>query len=218
MAGLSSQEADLEREIYRQLGTYLEAKGFIPILHLKQFRYPTPIGFKCIILSISHYEDCALLEIHLGVRADAVENLAFPFTNGLPGFKKDSLTLVTPLAKLFGKNFERFEIRSKADMSPIISQVQDQLKEKGFSFLQEYSRLDNLDYLYNQNPIDPVHLIHNQVNRCIRGITLARLCQSTEFTNLGILFEQRLKNLYATEPVLDGYQRLLRYLHTYSEN
>ena len=122
------------------------------------------------------------------------------------------------MAKLFGKNFERFEIRSKADMSPIISQVQDQLKEKGFSFLQEYSRLDNLDYLYNQNPIDPVHLIHNQVNRCIRGITLARLCQSTEFTNLGILFEQRLKNLYATEPVLDGYQRLLRYLHTYSEN
>ena len=218
MARLSSQNADLEREIHRQLGTYLESKGFLSVLSLKQYRYPTPIGFQCVITSVSHYEDCALLEIHLGIRADSVENLAFPFTNGLPGFKRDSLTLVTPLAKLFGQNYQRFEIKSKEDIPEVIASIQQQLKEKGFSFLQEYSRLDNLDYLYNQNPIEPLNLVHNQVNRCIRGITLAKLCQSTEFTNLGILFEQRLKSLYATEPVLSGYQRLLKYLHAYSEN
>ena len=187
-------------------------------MSLKQFRSATTIGFQSIILSASHYPDCSIVELHLGIRADAVENLAFPFTNGLTGFKKDSLTLVCPISKLFNSPFQRYEIRDRRDIDGVFSNFQKQLEEKGFQFLAQHKRLETLEHLFNDLPNEPLALVHNQVNRCMRGITLAKLCHSRDFEQLAQIYEYQLSQLFVPKSTLERYQRLLNFLRTYSAN
>ena len=99
----SSRAQALEKQVEEVLGAFLEEFDYQWYPKFRQYRRETNLGFQCVILAFTHYEDLSLLEAHAGIRLDAVENLAFPFTRGLSGFRDDSMTLVTPLSRLFGR-------------------------------------------------------------------------------------------------------------------
>lgn len=216
---IHERQKALEDRFHELMQPLFQEKGFYFVPAFKQYRKLTPIGFQCVIFSFSHYPDGSLVEVHLGIRVDMVEQLAFPYTNGLPGFKEDSLTLVTPLARLFGMPFDRFDLVNRQDLVQASRKINYQLDEKGWQFLQANMRLTHLDQLFNNHPEKKLHLVHNQANRYLRGITIARLNQDPNFQSLAQIYRRQLKLLpTATDGIRHGFDRLFQFLLGYSPN
>lgn len=214
----TSGPGNLKESIIAELRPFFEQKGFLHLPKWEQFRKPTATGFQAVIISLADYDDLSLLEIHLGVRQDAVENLAYPFTNGLMGFRESSMTLITPLAKLHGHAYQRFELKGTSDMSGPLTKIHDQLQKGGLSFLEKYTRLEEMEQLYNRHPKHNLPLVHNQINRCLRGMVLAHLNQRPDFDDLAIIYRERLQELRAPEVTIQKFERLRDYLRSYSQN
>lgn len=211
-------QESLESRLDETLGAFLAAAGFTPRPELHQYRRAAEEGFQCVIHSWSHYDDISMLEIHIGIRLDAVEGIAFPMTNGLPGFAPDSMTLVTPLAKLRGRRHQRYEIKTEEDVQEAVGEIKEWLKEDGLPFLEKYSSLEAMDALFNDNPAKLLPYIHNASNRCLRGITLAKLTGRDDFERLVRVYRQQLEIQQAIEVTKEKYERLVEYLRMYSEN
>ena len=208
----------LEERVEAVIGEFLEDFDFQWQAPLHQYRRETNLGFQCVILAFSHYDDLSLLEAHVGIRLDAVENLAFPFTNNPAGFRGDSMTLVTPLARLFGRRHERHELATEADADAAASQIVRQLESEGLSFLNRYFNSRLMDVLFNEEPEKLLPYLHNATNRCLRGITLARLTQRDDFETLVRAYRQQLSLQHATEAAIARFEQLVNILRTYSEN
>lgn len=208
----------LEEHFHQNIKPFLKEKGFMFVPAFQQYRHLTSIGFQCVIFSFSHYPDASILEVHLGIRADEVEQMAFAFTNGLPGFRSDSLTLVTPMSKLIERSFERYEITDETTSTKAIQEIQRQLDQRAWSFLNQYSRLAQLNKLYNEHPDQALPLVYNQINRCIRGITLAKLTHTDRFTELGEIYRQSLQKSTVLPIHQEKYERLYKFLLSYSMN
>jgi hypothetical protein len=208
----------IEQAFHQTVGPFFQKKGFLYVKAFKQYRSPTSIGFQCVIFSFSHYPELSILEMHLGIRADAVEQLAFTFTNGLPEFQADSLTLVTPMAKLEQVPFQRFELKDTASCTAVAQQLLTQLQFKGLPFLNHYSRLEQLHKLFNGEPEEEMYLTHNQINRYLRGITLARLTQAENFKDLGEAYGKQLISSVVLPEYQQKYKRLFHHLFSYSMN
>ncbi|HKK79430.1 MAG TPA: hypothetical protein VJ933_07355 [Phaeodactylibacter sp.] len=214
-----SDRSTQELHIVQALRPALQQRGYVWLPRLHQFRKSTKSGFSCLILSLSTYEEASLVEAHLGLRIDDVENLAFPFTNGLPGFQPESMSLVTPIAKLFGQRYQRLSLQGPADFQRATTTFTRQMEEEGFAFLEKYGRLETLDRLLNEQPNEPVPLLHNQINRCFRAIVTAKLTQRDDFPDLVTHYADFLaEELYAPQPTLHKYERLRQFLLHYSMN
>ena len=77
--------ANVETWLVAALSPALTAAGFTWHAALHQFRRATNKGLICVILAVSDFVDCHLVEAHLGIRIDSVEDLVFPRLNGAPG-------------------------------------------------------------------------------------------------------------------------------------
>ena len=208
-----------ESWVAERLKPFFKEQGFTWLPHLHQFRKSTERGFTCVIIAVSDYDDCSLLEAHLGVRIDEVENLTFPFTNGLPGFQPDSMTIVTPLSRLNGQPFERFELKDEDSADEAVSAIRIQLQQKGLHFINHYSNLENMEALFNETPEKALPFVHNQANRCFRAVVLAQLLLRKDFEQLAATYRHRLeKELFVPLPTLDKYTRLVNFLSFYSQN
>jgi len=208
----------LKKRLVHGLASRLEDKDFVYTPQWEQFRKTTSGGFQSLILSISEYPDISLFELHLGIRLNAVENLAYPFTNGLMGFQANSMTLVTPLAKLHGHAFQRFELSPGEAVDKPMEEIGKQLENGGFSFMEKYHSLEEMEKLFNRHPHHPLPLVHNQINRCLRGLVLAKLINRTDFEKLASLYRERLQVLRAPDATIHKYDRLRSYLRTYAPN
>ena len=208
-----------ESWVAERLKPFFKEQGFTWLPHLHQFRKSTERGLTCVIIAVSDYDDCSLLEAHLGVRIDEVENLTFPFTNGLPGFQPDSMTIVTPLSRLNGRPFERFELRDEDSADEAVSAIRIQLQQKGLHFINHYSSLEKMEALYNETPEKALVFVNNQANRCFRAVVLAQLLLRKDFEQLADTYRHHLeKELFTPHATLDKYTRLVDFLRFYSQN
>lgn len=209
----------VEQGISLRLGRLLEPQGYTWLPNLHQFRREEPTGFRCVILSLSPVPEGALLEVHLGIRSQLVEQMAFPYTNGLQGFLPDSMTLVFPLSKLFGKRFQRFDVPPDGLPEAVLRTLGQQLSEQGLPFLERHSSTAALHSLFNAQPTAPLYLVHNQVNRCLRGLALAHLQDRAQLSQLTVTYRQSLKEQYfATPSALEQFERLAAFLLNYQPN
>ena len=208
-----------EQGVVDAMATPLKEHGFDWLPRLHQFRQSTENGFSCLILSSSPANSGSIMEAHVGLRIDDVENLAFPFTNGLPGFQPDSMTLVTPMARLYNQRFQRLALQDERDQKATARLFGAQFKEKGLPFVEAYSKLSDLDHLFNHAPSDPLPLVHNQINRCFRGIVIARLTQRQDFEAVTQAYATALRDsLYAPDATIAKFDRLAGFLRHYSMN
>ncbi len=219
MSSLHLQHSSLlKNQIQEELKKRLAERDYFFMPQLNQFRRVTPTGFQCIILNWIPGDNVHILEVNLGVRHDAVEDLAHPFTQGLPELQSNNFTLFTPLGKLFEQPIQRFSICCEDDILPAVNAIQKGILSRGISFLERYTRLENVDNLYNSDPETPTIYLHNHLHRCMRAIAIARLSLRPDFERLAAAYREQLKKLGVTELVLDRYDRLWRFLRTYSMN
>lgn len=208
----------VESWLVAELSAPLADADFYWYAPLHQFRRKTATGFVCIILSVTDFVDSCLVEAHLGVRHAAVEERVFGYLNGAPGFRPDSMTLVTPLGRLFGKRSERFPVADRAAAERVARQLHRRLFGAGLPLLQRYTRLAELEELYNAAPEHSVPLLHNPVHRCFRGLVLAHLRDTRDLPALYTRYAAQLKGPYAADWALVNFARLGQDLLGYSLN
>ena len=184
----------------------------------QQYRGKTATGFRALILSLSHYAADSVLEVHLGLRHELVESTAFRYTNGLSGFAPNSLTVVASTAKLRGHPFDRYVLKTRADAERAAGALLPWLENRADAFWNNYQTLAPLDAALNDSPEAPTLLMPNQSLRCLRGLVVARYAQRPDWPTLIPVYRQRLEDLYATEPIWHGYERLVDFLRTYTPN
>jgi hypothetical protein len=208
----------VKNALVNQLLPAMGEQGFEWIEAFRQFRKKTSFGFQCVILSVSDYEDLSIVELHFGIRFDRVENLAFPYTNGLKGFSRESMTLVVPVGKLLNQTYYRWDIAQKEEVRDVTIESLQLINEQGLPFFKKYATLPALDELFNGEVGKKVPLLNNPIHRCIRGITIARLSQRADFDQLVKSYRQSLQELFAPGLTLKKYDELVRFLTSYQDN
>jgi hypothetical protein len=73
-----------KKKIFSFYSPIFEKHGFEARHELWQYRKESSHGFKAFIISISEYEDDCLVELHLGIRIDSVENFVYRYVHALP--------------------------------------------------------------------------------------------------------------------------------------
>lgn len=211
-------QKEIEKYIYTRIGQFCEPLGFTYLPLRNQFRKTTDIGFQCVIISISPYPDAILLELHLGLRNNLIEDLAFQFTNGFSEFQKDSLTLVASFGKIQGKKYLRHEIKNKVDADSALKETLHFLEKKGFAWLKRHQDLKVIDHILNEEPTEKTLFMPNQVHRCLRGLVAAKMVNREGFSFLVKAYQTRLNSLYAPSHQQEAFDRLSLFLDDYSAN
>jgi hypothetical protein len=204
--------------ILDRLASVAEPAGMQLLPHLNQFRGATPTGFQTLIASVSPYGEACVLEIHLGIRLDEVENIVFSFTNGLPGFRNDSMTLVTSMARLAARRFWRFELQQPGDLSVAVAAIAQFMSDTGYAFLEQHRSPEQMAQTLQDDQHRSFPLVSNAVHRCMRSIVLHRLLQRSHFEQLVAAHQNMLQAVMTPRHLQKRYAELATFLRTYSMN
>ncbi|MDX2301299.1 MAG: hypothetical protein NW226_00810 [Microscillaceae bacterium] len=192
--------------------------GFDLVLEKKQFRKKNASGFQCIIPSVSVYQQVAYIEIHLGLRHQAVEELLVQFSNHPLEYQSDTCTVLVSIGKLLNRKYFRYKAHTEADIRRIGEDIQKFMDEQGLHFLQEASKIMVLDSLLNAEPEISNIYCYNHFHRCLRGIILAKMTQNPDFERLGRIYKQNLLRHHVPLEQSRNFDKLLNFLEKFSLN
>ena len=201
-----------------RLSPFAAEHGLQWLARQSQFRAREPYGFRSLIVSVSHYAQDSMVELHLGLRNDLIETTAFRYTDGLTVFAPDSLTLVASTAKLRGLRTDRHLIATEADADRVMRSLLTWIGREGPAFWERYASLGQIDAALNHQPEAPTYLIPNAQLRCFRGLVAARYAQRPGWEQLIPVYRRELQRLYATPALLHGYVQLATFLRSYLPN
>lgn len=208
----------LKKIFIEDLAKDFESKGFEWLEDLSQFRKKTSKGFINFVLSFSDYPDLMIFEGHAGLRIDAIEEMAYPFTNGLKSFQPDSHTLISSIGRLKGKRFERHTISSEEELGAVLTKIRADIKVEVESFWTKYQDLENLRQLFNYTKEDQLKLVQNWNYAPLRGIVVAKILNSSDLEALIIKHRAVLKELSAHDVLKERFEQLAVYLQEMSMN
>jgi hypothetical protein len=159
-----------------------------------------------------------LVEINIGTRIDLVEELAYQFTTGLRSFQENSNTLITSMGRIMQQPYFRFEVHQSVDIREVAEQIKAFMETQGFDFLEKYSTISELDKLFNDKPREKLPYAYNHLNRCLRGIVLARMADRKDFPAIAATYRNTLLKSSTAPPLLEKYDKLVNHLKTFSFN
>lgn len=196
----------------------LQMDGYQWLPAKRQFRANTDHGFRNLILSIAPYDDAVLIESHLGLRLDPVEDIVKRFTRTLPGFYPDAHSILISEGKLTAQPYLRHHASDSDELDRVIEHLLDFWRQQGRPFLAGHDSLASVDQLLNLHPMRPSPYLPNQAHRCLKGIVAARLVQRADFDALAEQHEAALAQTPTGSLLMEGYRRLVGYLRQVSFN
>lgn len=196
---------------------FFSEQGYEVISSGKEFRRITPNGFRSTLFSLSKTEDQQLLDIHLGIRFDIIENLVTQFLKEANLPTEDHTILASP-HRFNRPPLQRFLLTDEPSLQLACTQIKDFMQKKGFRFLNTFHKLKRIDAVLNRKPQRISPYVHSQIHRCFVGITLARLLQRTDFELLCVIYGNYLYSQRVSEKVMESFQKLVTYLKCFSFN
>jgi hypothetical protein len=213
---MSTTEA--ERLVYQHLTAFFQKREFDPCPDLKQFRRRLPGGFQNVILSFVPSPTEVYLEVNLGCRLDAVEEIAQQFLDNPAEYRTQANTVVVSLGKLANTKHFRYRLVDPDDLHQCAEQIKDFMRGQGFGLLNELAALKALDDLFNKEPHKPLKWVYNQAHRCFKGLVIAKLRCSDCFITLIDKYQTSLFKQGASPKTLADFDKLATYLLHYSAN
>lgn len=209
------QEA--RRKLFLLYAPIFVEMGFDKNEPLWQFRESFEGGFRTFILSVSVYETESVVELHLGVRHDAIESFVDRFIGGLTGFKPDMMTIVTSMARVQGEVFKRYIIQNDADIRQSYKEMEIFARHVGYQKLHDWSDIRELNKTFNLDPYN-LSLVYNAYNKAIRGITLARFSNNSNYEELKKKYRYFIEYKKYPPGHLTAYDQLTKFLDVYHPN
>ncbi len=206
-----------KKKIFSFYSPIFEKHGFQAVPELWQYRKETSNGFKAFIISISEYEEDCLVELHLGIRMDSVENFVYRYVQALPEFGPNMMTLVTSMARIQGLVFKRYSINSSESLQESYDQIAFFVNDVGLLKLDEWENLKSLNKVYNNDPYD-LSLIYNSFNKAIRGLSLAKFSGNPNYQELKDKYRYMLEYKKYPPESMQFFDKLVSFLDNYSPN
>ena len=204
-------------KLWSEVNPYFASHGFTRIDAPPQFRKVHKGGFECVVISVGNTLP-TLAELHVGIRLDTLEQLVYQFTAGLNDYGPHSTTLITSSGRILGQPYHRFSIEQASDIYSVAEQMKQFMQSDGFAFLEKYRHLKALDALFNDEPDEKSIYLTNELHRSLRGITLAKLAQRDNWTQLVIDYRIQLTRRGTPETAMKSYDLLADYLRYFSIN
>ncbi|MEO1414687.1 MAG: hypothetical protein AAFW00_05380 [Bacteroidota bacterium] len=201
-----------------QLSHILSSTGYEVIEGKKQLRKGRFSGFQNVIYAVSAYADSVWVEFHLGIRVDAIEQMAGRFTRTLPGWRADAHTVVVSEGKLQGQPYMRRTAKTVQDLDRIVDEFHHFWEDKGAQFLDTHTSIRGADILLNAQPQKKSIYLPNQAHRYIKGITAAKLAHNARFTDLAKTYLLAFDTLPNGHLWVEEYRKLVAYLSNLSLN
>jgi len=121
-------------------------------------------------------------------------------------------------ARIIQQPYFRFEVHQSADIREVAEQIKAFMETQGFDFLEKYSTISELDKLFNDKPREKLPYAYNHLNRCLRGIVLARMADRKDFPAIAATYRNTLLKSSTAPPLLEKYDKLVNHLKTFSFN
>ena len=207
----------LNQSLLGQLEGFFSVHNYVSVPLYQQFRKSHSGGFIATVISAGNAWP-SFAELHLGIRVDLVEQLAYQFTSGLAEYGPHSTTLITSAGRVLGQPYFRYSLERPSDIAATVEQMKQFMDSEGFGFLEKYQRIDALDNLFNDEPHEKSPYLTNQSNRSLRGIILAKLAQREDWPQLVIGYRAQLTLRGTPGPMMQRYDRLTDYLINFSVN
>lgn len=207
-----------EQQLYKQLQPVFNAQGYEAIPAKKQFRKSNGSGFKNIIFSMSGDEEEQIINVHMGLRFDLVEDLVCQFLDIPASKEKESNTIIASLSRFHRLPYHRFIITDDSSLQHTCEQIAGFMQHKGFRFLNACEKLKRIDAVVNRKPALSCPYMYNQIHRCFKGITIARLLHRTDFEQLVTIYSNYLYSQWAPRHLIENFDKLANYLRHFSFN
>ena len=207
----------LSQSLINSLTDFFTAHDFVPLEAYHQFKKEHEGGFSNVIISVGNSLP-ALAELHVGIRLNLVEQLAYQFTSGLTEYSPHSTTFITSAGRILNQPYHRYPLERPSDIELVAEQMKQFMHFYGFDFITRYQGIRPLDELFNAEPYGKSLYFTNRLHRSLRGIILAKLTHRDHWPRLVIGYRAQLTLRGTPEPMMRSYDRLVDYLRTFSVN
>ncbi|MFN3378382.1 MAG: hypothetical protein ACK41O_02945 [Runella zeae] len=106
-------------------------------------------------------------------------------------------------------------IYSEIDLEEVLKDIENIFFCHYKPFFNKFSSIESFDNLVNKNPDENLPFIqYNYGTRALKGLISAKLCKNTNYENLKIYYEEKIKLWvrHDTEQVISIYHGLIKYL------
>lgn len=184
---------------------FFQERGFEYLPEWKQYRQTSEKGFKNVVFATKIYDKEYVVEVNLGLRLDAVEELVYPYLRHLKAYAEQSTSFICSVGRILEQPYWRYSYATQAAFAEAVAHFRQFLTEKGLPLLSDMYSLEALDELYNQAPAQPAALTYNQRDRAFRGLAIAALLQRDDVGALYKAHRQRLEALASPPSTLADF-------------
>jgi hypothetical protein len=155
--------------------------------------------------------DSNCIEVQLGIRIDAVEDIINQFLPSLGDFSERSTTLIMPIDQINANMQRRYFIEDEKEVPEVLKKIESHLVKDGFRWLDRYSDPIVLEDYFNNNP-DQEFITQNFTYRSARAITLCKLYNPDNYKDKKKAYLDKLEEMMVTPFTLASFLNLLNYL------
>ncbi len=211
--------AEFEMEFFSAVYEFFHEYEFELIPTLKQFRRTTTRGFQNIIFSSTAYEGEFWVEVHLGTRLHAVEQVCQQFLFHLSDHQPHANTIIASVGRIVGQRYFKYKVHDLTSFEKAVSDLKSFMQTDGFPFMQKMYSVKSVSEALNESPTLPSNLVYNQVHRCFKGLASAHLSGNSQLISLSEAYLKGLSVIGAPDLMKVRFQMLANYLlHYYSVN
>jgi hypothetical protein len=180
---------------YRRIAEGLKDQGFEYKKSNERILKKITGGFYGITLHIVDYRPIFQIEIYLGIRIDAVEEIVnrfLEYTFASPEFMKFTETIGTTYKVLNGSLENHIEIKSETELENGIDILIKTILSKGFEFFAQKSNQETLNSLKKEQILKDNMGSFSVDRNLMQSLTLMKLCNDPDFDKL----KDKYKELY----------------------
>lgn len=200
-----------------ELSREFEKHGYVWNSQLNQFRKSSSSGFSNIIVNTANYDEQLFIDVHFGVRFEAVERTTMLFLNMPLDYQANSNTLITGINS-FQKEKKTRVAQNHEELSGLSREVLEFFESDGYEFLERMSILENAEADINRHPNLPSNLCPNPIYRCFRGVVMARLANNPRWNDIHKAYLHYLESSKASHHLIESYMKLIGYLNAFGLN
>lgn len=206
------------QQFLQKLDPFFTQQGYKFNPWLNQFRQHFEGGFRNVILGFSEYEEVTVLECTFGLRIHLVEETIMPYSNGINGYKDESNTCITNLAKYKNRKHYRLQYATEQESEACARELKNFLLSDGLTFLHRLSHLPILEAYYNAAPSEPNLLSFSPRLRSFRGMVLAALVQNPQWHELRKSYRQAMARQGTPQVIQERFEQFCSQLQVIGPN
>ena len=190
---------------------FFKEQGFNLNSSQMMFEKVFPHGKQVIFIHLQDLEDSTIVQFHLGVRINEVEELIHQFLPTLQSYSDQSTTLLQTPDKL-GKLYpNQFQISTEEEFSSAQKLIERFFVEAGFKWLDKMIDPKTLEFEFLMHKEDPFNN-HNLIFSAFRSTALSKLYNPEDYPVLRQAFLAKINSKEITPFTIASYLGFLDYL------